>query len=212
MDRRVITVVALVALALPAGCSGGDPESLPPGTVGALPTPPTPPTLLPVVTGTDVVDTGTVPPDTLFGGNPCSALSEAELRGAAALVPPAATDPTVPDDELGAGVTAAVTVDPADDGPVTTVAVSGDACAFQVTEPVRYTALVRVIGVFDYETPDLEMLSGIGVEAKGGAVGEEDGDRYVVLVKVDDGWFSLEAPDRATATRLARAAAGRCCD
>ncbi|MEY4606261.1 MAG: hypothetical protein RLY45_1021, partial [Actinomycetota bacterium] len=74
MDRRVAAaVVALVALMLLAGCSGSDPESLPPGTVGALPTPPTPPTLLPVVTGTDVVATGTVPPNTLFGGNPCSA-------------------------------------------------------------------------------------------------------------------------------------------
>lgn len=211
MGRRLITAVALAALALSAGCSGGDPESLPPGTVGALPTPPTPPTLLPVVTGTDVVDTGTVPPGTLFGGNPCSALTDSILRGAASLVPPAATDPTLPDDELGAGVTAVVTVDPADDGPVTTVAVSADACAFQVTDPVRYTALVRVIGVFDYETPDLEALSGIGVEAKGGVVNGDAGDRYVVLVKVDDGWFSLEAPDRATALRLARAAAGRCC-
>ena len=212
MDRRVAAaVVALVALMLLAGCSGSDPESLPPGTVGALPTPPTPPTLLPVVTGTDVVATGTVPPNTLFGGNPCSALSDADLRGAATLVPPTATDPTVPDDDLGTGVTAVVSVDPADDGPVTTVAVSGDACAFQVSDPVRYTALVRVIGVFDYESPDLEMLSGIGIEAKGGTLVEGD-SRYTVLVKVDDGWFALEAPDRATATRLARAAAGRCCD
>lgn len=210
MRRRALTTTALVALLLAVGCSGADPESLPPGTVGALPPPPTPPTLLPVVTGTDVVDTGTVPPDTLFGGNPCSALTDSDLRSAASLVPPAATDPTLPDDDLGTGVTAVVTVDPADDGPVTTVAVSGDACAFQVSDPVRYTALVRVIGVFDYESPDLEMLSGIGIEAKGGALVEGD-SRYTVLVKVDDGWFALEAPDRTTATRLARAAAGRCC-
>lgn len=209
-----------LVLTLAVSACNGDAAETPPGTVGAVPPPPTPETLLPLVTNTSVVvdDTATVPADTLFGGDPCAALTEAELRGAASQVPPSGTDPTLPADETGASVTAATTVDTVDGGPVSTVAVSGDACQFRVTDPVRYSVLVRVTTVFEYETPDataddgteLEIVAipGVGVEAKG----IDWGDHFEVLVKVTDGWFVLEAPDRVTAARLAGDAADRCCD
>ncbi|MFZ9628055.1 MAG: hypothetical protein ACO3C1_01740 [Ilumatobacteraceae bacterium] len=218
MLRRLAAIasVPLVLAAAVSACSDNAAEA-PPGTVGAVPPPPTPETLLPLVTDTSVAETGSVPPDTLFGGDPCTALSVADLRGAASQVPPSATDPTLPADETGASVTAAATVEPVDAGPVSTVAVSGDACEFRVLDPVRYSVLVRITTVFEYETPDATTSSGteldivavpgVGTEAKG----IDWGDRYEVLVKVADGWFVLEAPDRVTAVRLAGDAADRCC-
>lgn len=216
--RRLVAVLAvpLLALAAGTGCSG-DASEAPPGTVGVLPTPPTPETLLPLVTDTSVADTGTVPPGTLFGGSPCTALTDADLRGAASLVPTSGTEPTLPEEADGAGVTAAATIEPEDAGPVITVAVSGDACEFRVVDPVRYRVLLRVITVFEYESPELTGSDGTALEAESvpgvgdEAQGIDRGDRYEVLVRVSDGWFSLEAPDSASALRLARAAAGRCC-
>jgi hypothetical protein len=205
-------LLAVAVVAVPCGavaaCTGATAET-PPGTVGAIEPPPTLETLLPVVTDStiEVLDTGSVAPGTMFGGNLCSALTEGELLSVASLVPPSGTDP----ENVGSEETV---VEP---GAVGVVAVSADACRFVVREPVRYSVLVRIRSVFDYESPELvdptgstlveDTVTGIGV----GAIGVASGVLYEVVVKVDDGFFSVSAPDRQAAIRLARAAAERCC-
>ena len=200
-------VVAVPSAAV-AACTDATVET-PPGTVGAVEPPATLETLLPVVTDStiEVIDTGSVAPGTMFGGNLCSALSEAELLSAASSIPPSGTDP----ENVGSEESV---VEP---GPVGIVAVSADACRFVVRDPVRYSVLVRIRSVFDFESPDLDdpaggtlvkdAVPGIGSEA----IGVERGVLYEVVVKVDDGFFSVTAPDRDVAVRLARAAADRCC-
>lgn len=200
-------VVAVPCVAV-AACSDATVET-PPGTVGAVEPPSTLETLLPVVTDStiEVIDTGSVAPGTMFGGNLCTALAEAELLSAASLVPSSGTDP----ENVGSEESV---VEP---GAVGIVAVSADACRFVVREPVRYSVLVRIRSVFDLRSPELDdpaggtlvadALSGIGSEA----IGIDRGTTYEVVVEVDDGYFSVTAPDRDTATRLARAAVDRCC-
>lgn len=206
----MVLAVAVIAVpsAVAAACSG-TPAETPPGTVGAIEPPPTLETLLPVVTDStiQVIDTGSVAPGTMFGGNLCSSLSEGELLSAASLVPPSGTDP----ENVGSEESV---VEP---GAVGIIAVSADACRFVVREPVRYSVLVRIRSVFDLRSPDLadpvggtlvaDALSGLGSEA----VGIDRGSTYEVVVKVDAGYFSVAAPDRDAAIRLTRAAVARCC-
>lgn len=221
--RRVAVVCTAVSLPLVAvaACSDSDDESAPPGTVGVVAPPQTLETLLPLVTDSsiEVADTGSVAPGTMFGGNVCTALSDDELRSAAAMVPPSGTDAVeVGGDEPAPDVTAAdPSVSVLDSGPVGTVAVSADACRFVVRDPVRYSVLVRVRSIFDYTSPDLDDPSGgtlVEDEVSGiaeGAIGIDRGTTYEVVVKAAEGFFSVSAPDRDTAIRLARAAAEACC-
>lgn len=215
---RLGAVLSMVVLASAgvAAC-GGSASDAPPGTVGEVAPPSTPDTVLPLATGTSVFvdETQPVPEGALFGGEVCGALTNAELQGVAGLVPRRGTDPAPEDDEVVTGATDGLT---GDDGPVIAVAVSGDACRYEVQTPLRYSVLVRVRDVFALKSPDVtdpsggtlpvDALSGIGDEA----IGIDRGSTYEVVVRVAAGWFSVNAPDRDVAERLARAAADRCCD
>lgn len=221
LQRLAVVVVIVVLPMLVLRTCSGETADVPPGTVGVVPPPDTPETLLPLATGTSVLleTTSGVPPDALFGGNLCTSLGVDDLRAAASLVSPSGTDPAdALDDDPGPSVTAAATdVSVLDEGPVSTVAVSADACRFVVRDPVRYSVLVRVRTVFDLKSPELsdglggtlvaDALPGIGEEA----IGIDRSTTYEVVVKVERGWFSVSAPARDVAIRLATAAVSNCC-
>jgi hypothetical protein len=124
----------------------------------------------------------TLAPGTLFAGLMCNALADADFGSA----------------------TLSATRELAD-----------DLCGFDVRQGgVEYTVLVRARTATDLQQPapsgeEIEALSGIGLDAVGVIRGD---DTYEVIVQVEQGYFSVTAPDRATARALARAAAERAAD
>ncbi|MEY4173299.1 MAG: hypothetical protein RI900_464, partial [Actinomycetota bacterium] len=78
--RRLAATLTCVVLVVLSACSGGSEQ--PPGTVGPLPEPSGPDTLLPVIPDTAPPEVSTtLPPDALFGADLCLALSADDFRG-----------------------------------------------------------------------------------------------------------------------------------
>ena len=144
-------------------------------------------TLLPIELDTLPSDvTTTLLPGTLFGGDPCTALEEGDFARV-----------------TFAGVGAGELIDFG--------AASLDSCLYTVEAgDEEFAILVRVrtaadLGVTSSTDIEVEELSGIG-EA---AVGIERSDVYELIVEVSNGWFSVSAPDAASAKYLAKVAVDR---
>ena len=188
MARRwllVATAVAGVLGSLTAACTGdSEPASQQTAT---LPTPAEPDTLLPVPDNTLAPDvTDTLPPDLLFGGNLCTALTAADI----AAVPIAGSTGA----RLGEAISAA-----------------DDQCQFDVLVGIRRVAItVKARSLADFVTPSqtgepIDEIKGLSLAARG----VQHADTYEVLVKVDNGFFAVIAPDRPTAEALAERAIPR---
>ncbi len=165
-------------------------ESTPPDTVGVVPEQTTT-TLLEFVPDTDPPDPTaepTVPPEFLFGGDPCRALT--------------AEDFTV----VIAGQARGQLVDA---GPL-----SDDECGYVViVAGQEYNISVKAIDSTSFGRPPAAdevrtALTGIGLAAYLVPV---DAD-FTVWVKVDNGYFVVIAPDEELALYLAEVAAGRADD
>lgn len=188
MLSRVLAPFAIALVALAACDSTYEEPSL---TVASLPPEPPATTLLPEVVISFVPDdTNTLPPDTLFGGNLCTALVAADFSSV--------TFAGVSTGRLGD------TLDIADDLCGYVVRISGD----------DYTIKVRARSESEFSEngQQAEALTGIGLAASGV---ERDPDEafpdgsYEVFVKVDNGYFSVLSTDAASAKSLAKAAAKR---
>ncbi len=172
-------------MAVATGCAPS--SSAPPASGGTLPRPSDAGTLLPIDLDTLPSDvTTTLASDTLFGGDPCTALEEGDFARV-----------------TFAGAGAGELID--------FVAASLDSCLYTVEAGgEEYVVLVRArmaadLGVTSSTDVEVEELTGIG-EA---AIGVERSDVYEVIVEVSNGWFSVTAPDAASAKYLARAAVER---
>lgn len=144
-------------------------------------------TLLPIELDTLPSDvTTTLAPHTLFGGDPCTALDEDDFARV-----------------TFAGVGAGELIDVG--------AASLDSCLYTVEAgDEEFLVLVRArtaadLGVTSSTDVEVEELTGIG-EA---AIGIERGDVYEVIVEVSNGWFSVTAPEAASAEFLAKVAVDR---
>lgn len=190
-DRRVTlprvssTAVALVALSLGA-CSGSN--DLPPDTVGVVPVVSDAGTLLPVLADTLPPDVSvTIAPDTLFNGDPCSALMAGDFRS----VTIAGT---------GTGVLTGFNL------------LSDDTCSYDVRAGGSdYQVFVQAASADEFDHPvttaqEIDKFANLGEEAIGVARGD---DRYEVIVRVANGFFSVTTPDKASARALAAKAAER---
>jgi len=184
MKRRALILLTAAVFGV-AACSEDAPQTVTSG--GAFPTESAPPSLLPVVVDSNVVEnTETLAPDTLFGGDPCMALTAAEI--------------------------AAVSFGGSGTGRLTdTQQPSDDVCSYVVSVGSKQVfVLVRARLAADFDQPaatdeTVEALSGLGNAARGVA----HADTYEVFVQVDNGYFSVTAPLKATARALAKAAVQR---
>ncbi len=182
-------IAGVLALAIAIALVTCRPEAVPaPDTVGAVPEETTT-TLLEFLPDTDPPDPTaepTVPPGSLFDGDPCTALVADDFAR------------TIID-----GVTTGVLVDfsPLDD----------DACGYIVSVfELQYNITVQAVDFSTFGRPpaddeDRLALTDIGQSAYGVA-GEED---YSVWVKVANGYFVMTTPDQTSAMRLATIAANR---
>ncbi len=184
ISRAAAPIAALLLLA--AGCSGTNDE--PPDTVGAVPVDSETDTLLPVLADTLPADvTVTIPPGTLFGGEPCSALVEADFRN-------------VTFTGLGRGTMTAQTM------------LGEDVCGYDITAgSAQFVVIVKAKSADDFDHPvttaqQIDQLDGLGEEAIGVRRGD---DAYEVIVRMSNGYFSVTTPDKASARALAAVAAGR---
>lgn len=183
---RAATLAMAVMASLTVAACDGPAEDPVPNTVGSLPEPSDPGTLLPVVVETDPPGEGTAPPGALFAGNFCSALTE---------------------DDIGAVVFSGLGRGSVTDVP--TVALDG--CSYPVAAGGEdFFVVVTARSQGDFAGPGttdevIDELSGIGDAARG--VNRANG--YEVYVKVPNGWFSVLTPDATSATALARRAAER---
>jgi|CXWK01.1.fsa_nt_gi hypothetical protein len=174
-----------MSVAVATGCTPSSSE--PPASGGTLPRPSDVGTLLPVELDTLPSDvTTTLLPDTLFSGDPCTALEEGDFARV-----------------TFAGIGTGELIDFG--------AASLDSCLYTVEAgDEEFAILVRArtaadLGVTSSTDIEVEELIGIG-EA---AVGIERSDAYEVIVEVSNGWFSVTAPDAASAKYLARVAVDR---
>ncbi|MCE9623761.1 MAG: hypothetical protein K8R99_15585 [Actinomycetia bacterium] len=180
-----------LALAVAIGLATCRPdESTPPDTVGVVPEQTTT-TLLEFIPDTDPPDPTaepTVPPQSLFGGDPCRALT--------------AQDFTVVIAGLGRGQLV-------DASPL-----SDDECGYVViVVGQEYNISVQAIDPTAFGRPPAEdevrtALTDIGLAAY---IVPVDAD-FTVWVKVANGYFVVTAPDEELALHLAEAAAGRADD
>jgi hypothetical protein len=176
----------VIALAVPMACSGTN-ES-PPDTVGAVPLVSEAGTLLPVLPETlPPDDIGTIAPGTLFNGDPCTSLEAADFR--------------------------AVTLAGVATGTLTTSSLlAPDTCGYEVrVRGTDYQVVVRAASVDDFDHPvttaqEIDKFDDIGEEAIGVTRGEE---HYEVLVRVENGYFGVLTPDKASARALAKKAVER---
>jgi hypothetical protein len=177
-----------MVIVLLAACSGGAEETSGSAT---LPAPSAPDTLLPVPNDTQPPDvTESLPPDALFGGDVCTALTDDDFRG--------------------------VSIDGRGAGRVTdSAALSEDSCQYLVQVGSReYEVVVQVQSPSDFLNPGVtgevvDELDGPGLAARGVTHTTETGEEYEVIVKVGNGFFSVTAPDRASAVALATKAEPR---
>ena len=185
MNLRAV-VACCTTLVLAAGCSGANEQ--PPGTVGVVPVASEVGTLLPVLADTVPPDiTVTIAPGTLFGGDPCMALVADDFRSVT----------------IGGVATGTLT---------STSVLSEDTCGYDVR--VRgddVLVVVQVESADSFDNPvttaqEIDKFDDIGEEAIGVARGD---DRYEVIVRVSNGYFSVATPDRASARALAIVAAER---
>lgn len=184
--RRAAVLLACCALVV--SCSGSGEQ--PPGTVGPLPEPSGPDTLLPVIPDTAPPDVSTtLPPDALFGADMCLALSPDDFRGVS----------------FGSSTAGRLQQ---------TLRVSEDSCQFDVSAGgAVYSVLVRARSQPDFVTPtegdeEIDELDGPGLAARG----VQFDDRYEVTVKVSNGYFAVSAPTRDAALELAAKAVPRADD
>jgi len=141
-------------------------------------------TLLPVITDNTTPDT-TLPPNAMFGGDVCSALTASDIESTS---------------YRGVG-TGALTA---------TNSPSPDSCQYTVGSATTATVLVQMISPADFAAPPasnelVEPLTGVGIAART----INHGATVEVQVQVDNGWFSVTTPDQASAQRLAARAAPR---
>jgi hypothetical protein len=189
--RRAVVTAALVAGlmlcggTLAAGCTGDSEPT--PQSGGTLPTPSDPDTLLPVPEGTEPPDVTTpLPPDALFGGDLCAALTADDFRGV----------------RFGSSSSAQL-----DD----TATLSEDSCQFELSAGgATYVVVLKARSQPDFVTPTqgdepVEELDGPGEAARG----VQFADRYEVTVRVSNGYFAVSAPTRAAALALATTAVPR---
>ncbi|MGB8858600.1 MAG: hypothetical protein WCC60_05060 [Ilumatobacteraceae bacterium] len=182
--RHAVTLCA--ALLGLIACSGRNEE--PSVTVGVVPINSGTDTLLPVLADTVPPDnTVTIAPDTMFRGDPCSSLVEADFGS--------------------------VTFAGASKGRLDAATrLSEDTCGYDVRAGTRsFTVVVQVESADGFDHPvataqEIDQLTGIGDEAIGVRRGD---DLYEVIVHVSNGYFSVSAPDKASARALAVIAVGR---
>lgn len=184
--RSLAAAVLVVLLAGAVGSCTGTSEPTP-VSGGTLPEPSDPDTLLPVPIDSQPPDvTGSLPPDMLFGGDLCTALSADDI----AAVPIAGSTGA----RLGE-----------------TVSFADDQCNYDVQIGIRRVAItVKARSLDDFVNPSpageaIDEIDGLGLAARG--VQHLDG--YELLVKVANGFFAVVAPDRATAEGLAKQAIAR---
>lgn len=186
--HRSLAAVVLVVLLLAGAVSSCTGTSEPtPVSGGTLPEPSDPDTLLPVPIDSQPPDvTGSLPPDMLFGGDLCTALTADDI----AAVPIAGSTGA----RLGE-----------------TVSFADDQCNYDVQIGIRRVAItVKARSLDDFVNPSpageaIDEIDGLGLAARG--VQHLDG--YELLVKVANGFFAVVAPDRATAEGLAKQAIAR---
>jgi hypothetical protein len=185
MKMRAVVPISAVLLSLMA-CSGT--TTLPPDTVGPVPLVSEPATLLPVLDDTLPGDI-TVPlaPDTLFGGDLCTALTESDFS--------------------------ATSIGGSGKGKLTAATSLGeDACSYEVHVGSNdIVVVVRATTADDFDHPvttaqEIDKFSNLGEEAIGVARGN---DSYEVIVRASTGYFSVTTPDKASARALAAAAVKR---
>lgn len=184
--RSLAAVVLVVLLAGAVSSCTGTSEPTP-VSGGTLPEPSDPDTLLPVPIDSQPPDvTGSLPPDMLFGGDLCTALTADDI----AAVPIAGSTGA----RLGE-----------------TVSFADDQCNYDVQIGIRRVAItVKARSLDDFVNPSpageaIDEIDGLGLAARG--VQHLDG--YELLVKVANGFFAVVAPDRATAEGLAKQAIAR---
>ena len=186
--RRVAVLLMCIASVSVVSCTGS--TEPPPGTVGPVPEPSGPDTLLPVIPDTAPADVSTtLPPDVLFGADMCLALSAEDFRGV----------------RFGSSTSGRL---------VQILRVSEDSCQFDVSVGSDvYPVLVRARSQPDFVAPtegdeEIEELDGPGLVARG----VQFEDRYEVTVKVENGFFAVSAPTRDAALELAARAVPRADD
>lgn len=168
----------LAGLVVLSACSDAGPESIP-VTVGSLPEPADPGTLLPVVVETAPPQDGTAPPGALFGGNLCTALTDVDLAAV----------------NVG-GDRGELVGDPA---------ATFDGCDYTLeVGSATVHVVVTARSQADFASPAfgdeaVDELDGLGEAARG----VERSNGYEVYVKVSNGWFSVLAPTEASARALA---------
>jgi hypothetical protein len=188
MHHRRAVALALVAVVLGIAGACSEPDASPPtlDTVGAIPEPTDITTIVPIVEGTELPDLGTAPPGSLFGGDLCTALVARDFTR--------------------------VTFGGEGSGQLTDqFPASVDSCQYVVEagdEIFDVVVAARTGGDMDATQPTdviVEELADIG----DAAVGIDRGDRYEVIVAVDNGWFAVIGPDQTSAEFLALQAAAR---
>ena len=182
----MVVLVVLSSSVVLVACSGTNEQ--PPDTVGAVPLVSEVATLLPVPVETLPPDnTATVPPGTIFGGNPCTALTEEDF---ASVVLAGAGSGTLSSSSL----------------------LAEDTCGFEVRAGGEdYQVIVQVASADEFDHPvttaqPIDRFSELGEEAIGVARGD---DRYEVIVRVSNGFFGVSSPDKASARALAAKAVER---
>ncbi len=186
----VLTVSALVMVvastAALVACSGSN--ATPTNASGlTLPMPDDPGTLLPVPDNTLPSEISTtLPADALFGGDLCGALLAVDF-----------TRTTLG----GAGTGRLLSAEP----------LSEDSCAYTVAAGSKeFTVVVQARSQGDFLSPGttdevIDEINDLGLAARG----VDHGDTYTVIVKVENGFFAVTAPERASAVSLAAAAIPR---
>lgn len=174
--------LSVVAVTVAVTACSDSPGADPVDTVGVI-TEPTVTTLLPIVVDTESDLTSTVPPEVLFGGDLCSALTEADIANA------------------GVGTV------------VESAALSPDSCGWTVQSGRVYRdVIVQVRTAREYEQPlvaagiTIDQVRGVGIAAIGYVLPDRS---YTVVVQTDNGYFAVTAPDETGAVGLARLAAAR---
>lgn len=188
MKRLLTLTTLLVGGVVGAACYSEDTDPTATlGTVG-VPSEPTATTLLEDVFNTDSDISVTAPPNALFGGDLCTALVADDFRSIR-------IDSHSPGELVDSG------------------ALSPDSCGYTVSaDRVDLQVLVEARTAADLEQPAVgagvqpDVIETVGLAAIGYAPTVRT---YVVIVKVDNGYFSVTTPDSSSAIRLARIAAGR---